>query len=351
MTKILLGNLKGPKGDKGDKGDSVKGDPGPAGPNTVPTNEAIAAAVAAEGPARAALDAAIGEQIEAALEDYTPGAAPLIVDAGSDLSTPRPAYSGKVWWYITDPDGVPLFAIDRDEVFPYEDLPVPDPTAFLDTYTGLLSRWRADDLSASSGSIATVPSRAGSAAVALTAPAAQPTLETLSSHKVLKFTASASQYMQAAFAAFNSPFTVVGVIDANTAGRNPFGSGGSGASYFGMAVNGGGTTIRLNTYADLGGGVSAPWSPSTGLVAFVAVYSPGTENSRLYYNALTPVTGTTHPSTHAVDSTFRVASSYLNTYMDLSLADLAFISGAVPDADAKTMLQALANYFGLTLGA
>lgn len=58
MTKILLGNLKGPKGDKGDKGDSVKGDPGPAGPNTVPTNEAIAAAVAAEGPARTALNAA-----------------------------------------------------------------------------------------------------------------------------------------------------------------------------------------------------------------------------------------------------------------------------------------------------
>jgi hypothetical protein len=46
MSKIPMGSFKGPKGDDGDKGD-----PGPAGPNTVPTDQAIANAVATEGSA------------------------------------------------------------------------------------------------------------------------------------------------------------------------------------------------------------------------------------------------------------------------------------------------------------
>jgi hypothetical protein len=54
MTEVITVHLgePGPKGSKGDKGD--KGDPGP---NTVPTNEAIAAAVTVAGPTNDALEA------------------------------------------------------------------------------------------------------------------------------------------------------------------------------------------------------------------------------------------------------------------------------------------------------
>lgn len=54
---VLFTELVLPKGDKGDPGE-----PGPPGPNTVPTNEAIAAAVVAPGPAKIALDAAFAPQ-------------------------------------------------------------------------------------------------------------------------------------------------------------------------------------------------------------------------------------------------------------------------------------------------
>ncbi|MCC4906987.1 polysaccharide deacetylase family protein [Microbacterium sp. cx-59] len=78
MSKILLGNLKGPKGDKGDKGDSVKGDPGPAGPNTIPAADFIGSEIARPGsPAEAALlpkivDVAGGLVSAVADEAYAP---------------------------------------------------------------------------------------------------------------------------------------------------------------------------------------------------------------------------------------------------------------------------------------
>lgn len=63
MAKIPMGSFKGPKGDDGDKGD-----PGPAGPNTVPTDQAIAAAVQTEGSAtKAALSGTIGTAVDGAV--------------------------------------------------------------------------------------------------------------------------------------------------------------------------------------------------------------------------------------------------------------------------------------------
>jgi hypothetical protein len=64
MTKILLGNLKGPKGDKGD---SVKGDPGPAGPNTIPAADFIGSEISRSGsPAKQALLTEFVTQLTAA---------------------------------------------------------------------------------------------------------------------------------------------------------------------------------------------------------------------------------------------------------------------------------------------
>ncbi|MGW9345575.1 hypothetical protein ACWGR3_28900 [Streptomyces albidoflavus] len=56
MTKVLMGNIRGPQGPQGAQG--PQGSPGPAGPNTVPTNDAIAAAVTMDGPAKTAVTAA-----------------------------------------------------------------------------------------------------------------------------------------------------------------------------------------------------------------------------------------------------------------------------------------------------
>jgi len=56
---VLFTELVLPKGDKGDPGE-----PGPPGPNTVPTSEAIAAALTTPGAPRTALDMAIAGSIE-----------------------------------------------------------------------------------------------------------------------------------------------------------------------------------------------------------------------------------------------------------------------------------------------
>lgn len=83
VTKTLISNIRGPKGDKGDIGAigpqgptgavgpvgpagttgatgavGPTGPVGPAGPNTVPTNQAVADAVQADGPAKQALSSA-----------------------------------------------------------------------------------------------------------------------------------------------------------------------------------------------------------------------------------------------------------------------------------------------------
>lgn len=331
--------------------DGQDGEPGLDGANVLPTNEAVAQAVTQDGPTKDALSLTIGAQIDAALEDYTPSVGVLPFDIGDALSTQRPSHDGPVQWFTTVVDGVPLFAINGDLITEYSAVPVPDPTAFLDSYAGLLARWRADDLEASMGAVETLASRAGSTGAALTTPGASPTVETADGHKLLRFAGSASQYMDAALGNLNTPVTVVGVVDMDSAGRNVFGTGGNGGAYLGLAVNGGGTTIRMNTAADLGNGVAVPWGASTGLRAFVAVYVPGAGLSRFYYHALTATTGTTHPSTRPIDAPFRIASSYLNNYANLLVADMAVISGAIPDADAKTILNALAGYFGLTLEA
>jgi hypothetical protein len=68
VSKIPIGNIKGPKGDKGDagpKGD--KGDTGAAGSNTIPTNQAIAEAVTIDGPAKTALEEAIAGAVADAM--------------------------------------------------------------------------------------------------------------------------------------------------------------------------------------------------------------------------------------------------------------------------------------------
>lgn len=97
MTKVLLGNLKGPKGDKGDKGDSIKGDPGPAGPNTVPTNQAIADAVSTVGPAKAALTEIVDVEATTAVpltRFYDVSNPPTTYDAAllAAIDTGRPVY-------------------------------------------------------------------------------------------------------------------------------------------------------------------------------------------------------------------------------------------------------------------
>ena len=58
MSKTLVANIRGPKGDPG----APSTVPGPPGPNTVPTNQAIANAVAEEGPARQALIGAFDDR-------------------------------------------------------------------------------------------------------------------------------------------------------------------------------------------------------------------------------------------------------------------------------------------------
>lgn len=56
MTKTLISNVRGPQGQKGDVGPQ-----GPPGPNTIPTYDAIRAAIQEAGPARVALQDTINE--------------------------------------------------------------------------------------------------------------------------------------------------------------------------------------------------------------------------------------------------------------------------------------------------
>lgn len=64
MSKVLIGSVRGPAGPAGPAGPV-----GPAGPNTVPTQEAIAAAVTEDGPAKEALSAAIGTTVATEADD------------------------------------------------------------------------------------------------------------------------------------------------------------------------------------------------------------------------------------------------------------------------------------------
>jgi hypothetical protein len=57
MGRILLQNIKGDPGEDGI--DGAPGEPGPPGPNTVPTNQAVADALATDGPANDALTAVV----------------------------------------------------------------------------------------------------------------------------------------------------------------------------------------------------------------------------------------------------------------------------------------------------
>ncbi|MDQ1206222.1 hypothetical protein [Microbacterium sp. SORGH_AS_0862] len=82
---VLFTELVLPKGDKGDPGE-----PGPPGPNTVPTNDAIAAAVTTPGPAKTALDSAIAGVVRTAAHDQFLGEAdgPLLAGTIADSSQP-----------------------------------------------------------------------------------------------------------------------------------------------------------------------------------------------------------------------------------------------------------------------
>ncbi|MFV9429168.1 hypothetical protein [Rhodococcus rhodochrous] len=45
---------------------------------------------------------------------------PREIVIGSDLNTPRPTWSGPVYWYTTVEGGIPAHAITGDSIFVYE---------------------------------------------------------------------------------------------------------------------------------------------------------------------------------------------------------------------------------------
>ena len=235
---------------------------------------------------------------------------------------------------------------------------VPDAPNAIDSLSGLLVRYRVNDVDAAAGTaVATIEPRSGSQSVALAQATAanRPTLlhSAVGGKRALQFTPAESDFMSMSLPLMSTPVTVFAVFDIDNAASYVLGGQNSG-QHAGILTNVGGTTIRMNTSASLGAGVTSTWTAGDGFRIVAAVYEAGTNAARFYDTKLTATTGTT--STAAVANlgpifVGRAPADYGGGYANLKLADLAIVSGAVSDADVKTVLQDLGTYYGVTLGA
>jgi len=305
-------------------------------------NSQVATFVTAPGPARNAVTSLVNDTVE-----------PLLANAGlnvvyfeGDPLYPRPDTTSAVLW-VGEVD--PINRIAGDIVFIASALPEP---GTLDDLSGLVARWRADDLTLIGAPVASLPSRAGSSGVALTQAtgSSQPILlesTEFGGRKVLRFAASSSQFMTYVLDSLPMPYTVFAVYKLSNANARVY-SGQTTGNYGGLGNDSAGTLLRINTAGSPQNGVTSPYSITSGPRIAAAVYQSA--DARLYNHSLTAVSGSLAGlATTGVMSTQYVGRGPGGNYGNLDLAELIIVSGNMAHDDVVNVIGELANRYGLVV--